>query len=188
MYELSVFRTKISVSFGFLAAVTLMFIFDKNLNTVMATVAFVLHEISHIVFIKLFGGNVNLIKFTLIELDIKTETTVLNNFQNLVVSLAGSVINFILAFAFVNINLSFSSVNLVVGCFQILPIASLDGGNALAFLGVPSKIRFGISLLTAFVFAVFGFMILLNNKYNFSILAISLYLIYVSFANYEKSD
>ncbi len=88
--------------------------------------------------------------------------------------------NFIVALVFYNINKDFAITNLAVGRFQILPISSLDGSNALEFLGVSKNTRFIISIITAFFFAFIGFMVLIYSKYNFSILAISVYLIFVS--------
>lgn len=180
MYELKIFKSRISISFGFLAAITLMFIFDTKLNAFMAAAAFVFHELSHMIFIKIFGGKINSLRFSLIELDIKTETSTFSNIQNFVVAVAGSMMNFVLALAFMQINPDFSAVNMAVGCFQLLPISTLDGSNALAFLGVSQNVRFNISIVTSFIFAVLGFMVLIYSKYNFSILAISLYLIYIS--------
>jgi len=77
----------------------------------------------------------------------------------------------------------FFSANLLVGFFNIQPIATLDGGAAVyAILSVrlgEKKASFWASFFSFVILvplAALGFWILLRNPYQFSLLFISVYL------------
>lgn len=77
----------------------------------------------------------------------------------------------------------FFFASLGLGLLHSLPIEPLDGGLALRSLlslrlGPRRAGRFatGVSLLFLFPMAVLGFLILLRTRYNFTLLAMSLYL------------
>ncbi len=110
----------------------------------------------------------------------------LSYWQNAAVSLAGPAVN-LLCFALLALcglqEHGFSSASLALGAFHILPIEPLDGGLALrAFLcgfldeRKARKTTFFISLLLLLPMASLGFLVLLRTRYNFSLLAMSVYL------------
>ncbi|MCH5298083.1 MAG: site-2 protease family protein [Ruminococcus sp.] len=75
-------------------------------------------------------------------------------------------------------------VNLFLGIFNMLPVLSLDGGQILHLLLSRKiediKAQKAVNILTfIFIFplAVLGFILLFKTKYNFSLLAVCLYLI-----------
>ncbi len=77
----------------------------------------------------------------------------------------------------------FAAASLTLGAFHSLPVEPLDGGLALrAFLCVflkesmAGKIVFFLSLAFLLPLGTLGFLILLRTSYNFSLLALSLYL------------
>ncbi len=178
--------TKFYISFGFLFVITLMFIFDETASALISLTAFAVHEISHIIFILLFKGRVDYIKFSLLELNISTKVYALSKWERIVVSLAGAFGNFLMALIFFSINTSVSLINIAVGCFQLLPIIGFDGDNVLEILGLSSVIRKIISFSIAFLFSLVGFYVLLHSTYNFSILALSLYMIFITLTCKDK--
>ncbi|MCH5354043.1 MAG: hypothetical protein J1E06_11360 [Acutalibacter sp.] len=108
--------------------------------------------------------------------------------KNVLVSLAGPFVN-LLSFGVIALfdrqNHIFALASLALGIFHCLPIEPLDGGLALrAFLSSfletekAEKMTFFISLVLLFPLALLGFLILLRTRYNFSLLLMSLYLMF----------
>lgn len=106
--------------------------------------------------------------------------------QNAVISLAGPLGNLALASVFFVLNpenqIAIQS-NLALGILHLLPIEPLDGGLAVhAFLrgkiaaGKADKICLVLSITLLLPLSILGFLILLQTRYNFSLLALSIYL------------
>lgn len=106
--------------------------------------------------------------------------------QNAVISLAGPLGNLALASVFFVLNpenqIAIQS-NLALGILHLLPIEPLDGGLAVhAFLrgkiaaGKADKICLVLSIALLLPLSILGFLILLQTRYNFSLLALSIYL------------
>lgn len=110
----------------------------------------------------------------------------LSYWRNAAVSLAGPVGNlacFGIMALFGGQSHVFAEACLALGVFHCLPIEPLDGGLALRAVlsGLmdpkrAGKITFFLSLIFLLPLAVLGFLVLLRTRYNFSLLAISLYL------------
>ena len=80
--------------------------------------------------------------------------------------------------------LTFSIVNLLTGLFNLLPVSNLDGGQAIYLIltqkftdKTANRIIDVLTVLLIFPISIAGFIVLLNSKYNFSLLLISVYLI-----------
>ena len=76
--------------------------------------------------------------------------------------------------------------NLAIGLMNLMPVESLDGGQALyAALCIQwseetsAKIVVAVSFVTLIPLATTGFFLLLQSHYNFSLLLISVYLIFL---------
>lgn len=106
--------------------------------------------------------------------------------QMALVSLAGPGINLLCAGGMFLLGLEahpFFGANLVLGMLHSLPIEPMDGGMAFhALLRArmkgerADKLCFAVSLGLILPMAVLGFVILLRTRYNFTLLAMSLYL------------
>ena len=172
--------THIKISFWFIAVITLMVLFDNKGNSLMSLTAIFLHEFAHIFFIVIFGGKITNFSLCLCEMNIKTEKEFLSKLQNIIISLAGPLMNITLTLLFWNTYINFAKINLVIGVFQILPIISLDGDAVLENLTVKKSSRKIISFILLFLLFFIGISLLFYSKYNFSLLCVSLYLIYLS--------
>lgn len=170
----------VKISFGFILILTLMFILDKGHNALMSVTAIMLHELSHIAALLLLGGRIRAVSLSLCHVDINAYKDELSRGSRLLIALSGPGINLIIGFALFNYLKDFALVNLAIGFFQLLPITSLDGDSALEALFVPCKMRKIISLVFCFFTALLGFTVLLNSEYNFSVLIISMYLIFLT--------
>ncbi|MBQ6569660.1 MAG: site-2 protease family protein [Clostridia bacterium] len=103
----------------------------------------------------------------------------------IVIFLTGAFVNFALAgIAFLMFGeCPFFWINAALGIFNLLPIAPLDGANALecllgVFLGEKRANLYEKIISAAFLlpFAIFAFSAALKNKGNFSVLFVCLYL------------
>ncbi len=168
----------IEISFCFLALLCFLFIIDKNFNLLFSLLAILIHEISHLIMMYAFGEKTPKISFCAFELRLGMNTSYLPNHKRFFISLAGPLSNILMYITFFNINNDFANVNLIYGCFQLLPIYSLDGQNILSAVKLPPKILKIISIFFCFLLSSLGFYILMVSKYNFSILIISLLLMY----------
>ena len=91
-------------------------------------------------------------------------------------------------FSFFSFSSSFSrfaSLNLVMGAVNLLPVDSLDGGGLLRLLlrrflsdRACDNVMTAVSLVTLTVMAFAGFTVLLRTRYNFTLLGMSLCLLF----------
>jgi stage IV sporulation protein FB len=86
-----------------------------------------------------------------------------------------------------------AAINLIIGLFNIMPVFSLDGGRALESLllqKLPNekceKIITAVSVVFLVPMTFFGFYILIKSGYNFTFLAISIYLSVMLFIKNSK--
>jgi len=149
--------------------------------------AVVLHEFCHLAVLFLFHAPPRYARISAMgcRLVLNPEKT-LSYWQNAAVSLAGPMGNLV-CFGIMSIcggqNHIFAAASLALGVFHCLPIEPLDGGLALravlcGFMDreKAGRITFFLSLILLMPLAVLGFLVLLRTRYNFSLLAMSLYL------------
>lgn len=179
--KFSVLDVDFSLSFAFLSVLTLMFIFDVTGRSLQTILAYIAHELSHIGAIILFGGKIKSMDFSICEMNIKTEKELLSKFERIIVEASGAFANFFLAFIFIETAQIFAYTNIIIASFQLLPVVSFDGENILELMGVSLRTRRILSFFVTFMVALLGFYVLLITKYNFSILILSLYLMFTCF-------
>lgn len=185
----------IELSFPLVALMTAVIVFDTTMTVVICFIAIILHEAGHIFSLGFYGSFPKKIKITLFDISISDEGKYLRNSKKeLIVILSGVTVNFICSIIFFIMFLctdiiffkNLSASNFALGTFNILPIDSLDGGQAL-FILLSKHFSLYKSLIIldiiSFVFliptACIGFLILFQSKYNFTLLLTSLYLIVI---------
>ncbi len=170
----------VNISFYFAACIALMFLLQDNYYALITMISIFLHEAAHIAVLLLVGGKVKQIDLKLCEMNIVTADYTLANTKKLLVTLAGPLINIALFISFWWLDKNFASINLAIAVFQLLPIKTLDGYRALGYIGISNRIRIILSYLLIFVFAIIGFLVLIYTKYNFTLLFVCMYLLFVS--------
>lgn len=181
------------VSFPFMVLFTLLLLFDDNSTVCWSLLAALFHECGH-VFAMIFNKNnpsqicfrafsVDIIDINKTQRDYNTEVFILFSgpLANLIV--ASVLLSFYRIFCcrFLRV---FATANLFLAVFNLLPIESLDGGQIVSNIllrkfqvRTAEKIAFVLSILTLLPIAILGFYVLLQSKYNFSLLFFSCYLL-----------
>lgn len=178
---------RLEMGFSCFALLAFTCLFLGRSSGVLFLIAAALHELSHIAVLILFGAPPALVRFTALGCRmVPNREKVLSYGRMAAVSLAGPGMNLLLAGGMAIFGLEehpFCTANLVLGILHSLPVEPLDGG--LAFRGLlqlrlsqerAAKCSFVVSLGILLPMAVLGFLILLRTRYNFTLLAMSLYL------------
>lgn len=181
------------ISFPLTALMTAVIIFDTSLSVVICFAGVILHETGHLLALRHYRSSPEKIKLTLFDIaivDRKKNTR--TDTAELVITLAGVTVNFIMAALFFFLYGIFPSqplemlcmTNLTLALFNILPVDSLDGGQALLIILTkflsPYRAAMVLDIISFMILiptAVSGFLLLLRSKYNFTLLLTALYLI-----------
>ena len=146
--------------------------------------AVIIHECGHLFAMLICKSPPDKIKISLFEIKITNSSRQLNTTrQNIFIIFFGPLVNFIYL-CNSEFLLPIAMANLCTGLFNILPVMSLDGGQLMYVIlcrKFSEKSAERIINITAviilFPLTVLGFMVLLNSKYNFSLLFVCAYLI-----------
>ena len=162
----------------------------------------ILHEAGHLFAIALCGEKPHTVRFGIFGMTIIRKNDISQDYKKeFITAVSGPMMNFFLLFVFVllyafyrkDIFLEMAAINLIIGLFNIMPVFSLDGGRALESLlleRLPSdkseKIINAVSVAFLVPMNFFGFYILIKSGYNFTFLAISIYLSVMLFIKNSK--
>lgn len=172
-------KTRIRITYWFVLILCVYAYFSKN--SIYVFLAMTAHELVHIFFITLFKGSINQINLSISQIHIISQKDYLKNFEKVIISLSGPLLNLIFALISYKYNKDFMATNLVIGIFQLLPIVTLDGGEAMSVILIKYKrLQKFISFLLSFLIFFIGIFLIIYTKYNFSLLIVGIYLIYLS--------
>lgn len=181
-----------SVSFPAVAFLTLALLTDSNGTFLICLVSSFLHEVGHILALRLKGADINSVSFNLGDVAINSDCSKLSVNDEIIVSLSGVAVNLLLSavgFMFWHIfgyKFCFDIVisNLLISAFNLIPIRFLDGGRAIELIlqkFISHKASDIILNILTVIFiipvAVAGFVFVFNSSYNFSLFFVALYLI-----------
>ena len=129
---------KVSVSLPFFILLAVVYIFDRNAAFVPTFIAVFIHELSHIIAIKLCGGSIEKVDIRAfgIRIDVP-ELEYISYRHEIIIAAAGPAAGIITAVcataaakAFdVDFLHFFSGVNLVISAINLIPVYPLDGGR-----------------------------------------------------------
>lgn len=188
-----VLKTEITISYLIICTASICIIagiFDSFLYCLFAII---IHETGHIILMCIFGYAPEKIKISLFEISISDRKRQERSFiQNFLIIFFGPFANFICFILFYLLYLIgndyflyFAAANFSVGLFNILPVMSLDGGQLLYLIlsrffsdTGSQRIVNVITFIIIFPLATFGFILLFNSKYNFSLLIVCIYLVF----------
>ncbi len=175
------FGTKIEISFLFLAFLCFIIFTDKSGLIIPMIIAVVLHETAHLLCMRVFGCQPKAIRL------IPASVSVIRDFcsapkKEMLISLSGPFINVFMFVVFYRINIEFSIINLLIGCFNLLPFKGLDGGEIIhKALSVKvgeeraDRILNLINFVAGAVGIFMGIFLIINKTPNISVIIISIY-------------
>lgn len=189
--KFKLFGTEIYISFLFAAVITAMLCFDKTGLILPIIFAVTMHEAGHLFTMWILGAAPRRIRLVPAAVEIDSVPFKKPRNEN-AVAVSGPAVNIIL-FAALYINyllfkkeasLVFGLVNLLIGCFNLLPFTGLDGGTLLFNLLCRSikaeksvLVMRIINLSAAAVLTVTGVTLCFKGHINISLFTAVLYLI-----------
>ena len=190
------------LSYPLVALMTLVIIFDTSMSVIICFVSVICHESGHILALRHYGAYPRKIKLTLFDIAISDCQKITRKCKDeLIITLAGVTVNFVLAiisYIFLKMTSNyyiqiFFDTNMTLGLFNILPVDSLDGGQAMLIilenhfsLEKSNIILEIISFIILVPVLIMGFLVLLQSKYNFTLLLTALYLITIILLKNKK--
>ena len=127
-------QNRIEPGFGFFVALSAFLLLDRSGLGAMCVAAALLHELGHLAAMALFRVKVVRVRLRTLEVGIERNPAP-SLCSELLIDLAGPAANLLLAAAsYASGNLAFSAVNCALGLFELCPLPSLDGGQALFVL------------------------------------------------------
>ncbi len=183
---------QLSLLFPF--SIVVLLSLDTSRVTELCLFASLLHEIGHALAMCLLHDRPSKITMGFFGMRVQREKTQrISYVGSALVSLAGPFMNvvFVAIFSLLH-NPVAASVHAIIGGFNLLPVYSLDGGEALYALlclryeeEKTAKILRLVSCLVAFPLLITGFCLFVSSRYNFSLLAVSSYLILLIFLRHK---
>ncbi|MGN0489114.1 MAG: site-2 protease family protein [Ruminococcus sp.] len=184
----------IIISFPAIALVTLIIVTNFLTNYLLCFIAIIIHESAHLIAMYICGSKPRAFEISLFDIKIiENNRLTLSFYKDIIITLSGPVINILMYFLFLYIDIPFAYVNLFLGLFNLLPCASLDGGQVIYLIlskriseRLTERIIDILTLITLFPIFVVGIIVLFNSNYNFSLLFLCLYLLLSLFIKKSK--
>lgn len=175
-------KCRVTVGYEAVAALTAVLVLDGENRIVLCIAAALLHELGHLFMMLLCSVRVRGISLRLFDVQISADSP--GSFRDdVMVTLGGPIVNLLLAAVFVPAGSFFGYANLALGCFNLLPVMSLDGGRLMVLLlsrHFDARICDRAVKITSFLLLLplmtAGIYTLFRSGYNYSLLIVSLYL------------
>lgn len=177
----------------FAVFIACILVLDSTGLVTLALLCALVHECGHIAVLYFFHVPIDELSFKLFGINIVLKNGIILSYKHeTILSLAGSAANFItggLAYLFYLADIfpvgsrMFAIFSVILGCFNLLPIGSLDGGQALES-ALCRKISYDkaekIVSITSAIFIVplvlAGVYVVKKTGYNISLIVVSVYL------------
>ena len=185
--KLRISELDIYIGYEVAAAMTAALILDRENRVIFCVLAAAMHELGHYVMMRLCSVRVRGLRLRLFDVLIESDEP--QSFKSdVLITLAGPAVNLISAAALFPLGTKLWLPQAALGIFNLLPVMSLDGGHLLRicmerrFSPHPCDIVLRITtFLIALPLMTAGIYLLFNSEYNYSFLAISLYLLFILF-------
>lgn len=178
---------RVRINFSFFALIAFCCIFTGAEGGLACFWAVCVHEAAHLIAMGALGAWPEKVRISALGCRIEARgQRALSDRQNILVSLAGPGANWLCAaaMAFCFTESAFFGANLAMAAVHSLPVEPLDGGLALRYFlrsRYPEEKAESISRIVSTLFlvplAALGFLVLLRSHYNYSLLALSVYLV-----------
>lgn len=203
--RLKIFGIEIEITFFFVAIVFLVLISDKTGVGWMPLLSAFLHETGHLFAMKKQGCDINRIVLSPIGASIVRKDFPTSYKSDRIVCFFGPLINLILFIACLTVYnfflndkiLLFALINLFMGLFNLLPIASFDGSGILKSLlyermsaDKAEVIRRRISISILLLLSIAGIIFFYKHHENPTLMITSLYMLILEFSQLKilKND
>ena len=195
-------KVKVSTDYITVAFICTSIIMCCDSRYMAAVICTVCHELGHIAVMLMYGCERVDVKINLLNIAITDKLRGVRPYkQDIAVICAGPLVNFTMFEIFGLMNSFYNSeffynISVISGLlcvFNLLPIESTDGGQlleiALNSLFSPHTVRIVMNVLTiVFIIplACLGFFILLQSRYNYTLLFAVIYFCFVAVMNFTK--
>ncbi len=176
---------KINISVYFASTLALLCVFSENGYAGLGLICCIFHEIGHLIVLKIMGGRIKSITFGVYGMRIDTHSDVnLSLVKSALVAVGGPLMNLMLAgVGMILKSQMLINTNLVLMIFNLLPIEPMDGYsflfNLLLIKCDAEKLKTALKFISAVFLSVlylFSFLLLFKTGYNFTLLAVTVYL------------
>lgn len=179
----------ISIYIGYeaVAAMTAVLLLDTENRVICCFIAAIIHELGHLLMMKLTGVRITGLRLRLFDVMIEADEP--PSFTADILATSGGVMANLLFFVLLlPFGTKLSLPHLVLGLFNLLPVMSLDGGRLL-YLCMSRRFSARVcdrtirilSFLFILPLMTAGIYLLLASSYNYTLLAVSLYLLALLF-------
>lgn len=186
MLRLTLGQTRLTLTFGFAAVICAVFVFEPPQPAVAGVLCVLWHETGHLLALIAFGNPPAQVRMTVLGIEIR-RLRPCGYGHAAVVSLAGPVANLLAAGVLALLPGFEDAARLqgMLGCFHLLPVLPLDGGQALeAVLSLiwprarAEIISFAVSWMLLIPLGALGFLFLFSEAPNPGLLVLCLYLLF----------
>lgn len=127
---------KLEAGWGFFALTVLSLLAGAGEVLPLLLLSALCHELGHLTALHLAGARVERLRLTAFGAEIQADTRRLSYPREILCTLAGPAVNLLLALAFARLGGHYvaAGANLLLGCFNLLPVPALDGGRTLHLL------------------------------------------------------
>ena len=127
---------RLELGWGFAALIVLALLGGAGPALPPVLLAAACHELGHLGGLRLAGAAVERVRLTAFGAEIRADTRYLPYGREILCTLAGPAVNLALALLFSRVSGEYvlAGANLLLGCFNLLPVPSLDGGRVLYLL------------------------------------------------------
>lgn len=127
---------KLTVTWGFGAMLLVAYLAGAGSVLPLVMLSAVCHELGHLGGLRLAEAAVERVRLTAFGAEIRADTRYLPYGREILCTLAGPAVNLALALLFSRVSGEYvlAGANLLLGCFNLLPMPSLDGGRVLYLL------------------------------------------------------
>lgn len=183
-----------SVSVYFVFMVALILVLDSTGLAFIGLICVFIHECGHIVSLYLMGIKPQKAEFRIFGINIKLGGgSAISYKQEIILALSGCAANFAVCLpAYIlyengiirHVSGAFFAFSFLLGCFNLMPVVSLDGGVALEALlclkfncGTAALVINILSVVFLVPTAAAGFYLVIKTGYNISLIAVCAYII-----------
>lgn len=190
------FGTEIYVSFLFFAVITFMLAVDRTGYCLPTLCAAAFHETGHLFAMWISDCRPKAIRLVPASVSIVSEFP-RKRYGEMLIAVSGPLFNIVLFCSLMinykltagDISLTYALINLVIGCFNLLPVKGLDGGTVLEILlsgtlggrDAAERVVKIISVIIGLVFLFTATFLILGGRLNLSLVIVGIYVLICAF-------